>query len=906
MRAKLLRLTIISIMLLPMTMVGQSIESFQRLEAKGDIPKDLLELVNSNEKIKDKHEAKLRAELKDLVLGGKILFGDTVSVYINKILDRLLASEPELRKEIKLYIIKSHRVNAFATSNGYLFITTGFIAQSTSEADIAFAISHELIHYVEKHGYNLKDKHDDLKDYLVYHARSREQEFECDRKGYLNYYTKAGYYAKSPLRVYDILEFAYLPFDEIKYSREDVDHEYFKFHDRCFITSITPIADRSKGIDTFSTHPNLASRRQEMMRLIEENKEEGSRFIMSESEFNYIQTLSRFETINQEILSDIYVKSYYNTDILLRQYPNNSFLTTARIASIYGISKAKQKGSYSQSQLVSKDVEGEMQFLAYFFERISKREASLLALRAIYAEIEPNTNKSLDKYYRALFDDIIKDLDQEKLNSLDMFSDLRMDEEEPERENDAEEDEDANKYDRIRSSRIVGHQKNFRTENYMLGDLKQDSVFVDMFESSILKLEEKNVSEFISQHSKDGKEVKKVDTLILFSPYISIYKKDLSLRKTSLKNQNLSKKFENNLEKIARSHGVEPIIVSATSYDTNMSYQLRAKLYDLAHGINKFSILYYENRDMDDYLKEMNTPYIAYISIDKKTGGSRKSYYELSYLVSSIIFSPYYIPIALYESFLPRYLSNTYFHVYDLENSEFITSSRRDYDYSNYNNQEINSINTSMEKIGPKTNWYKRHGYLSKRFILSLHANISPAVFTPNQFGDKGYLKFDYAFAPSLEFVLNSKLSIGGSFSKMKTMYEQDFDGYPIPYPSESYGLDINTYSGFLKYYQSVAPIGYYYKLQLDYHNYITQGRNSQGLYDIEDSSFGLRIEYGRMVYFGKYLQVGTGLSIGGILSNRGFFPSSDYYKSYEDCVNTKIARAYTIGLNLNIGIIPF
>ena len=120
---------------------NQSLDSFNRLEAVGRIPQNLLEIANSNEILKDKYEDNLRNQIKKFILSGKIIFGDEVSNYVNNIVDGLLRNQPKLRDEIKVYIIKSSQVNAFATSNGYLFLTTGLIAQSTSEAELAFAIS---------------------------------------------------------------------------------------------------------------------------------------------------------------------------------------------------------------------------------------------------------------------------------------------------------------------------------------------------------------------------------------------------------------------------------------------------------------------------------------------------------------------------------------------------------------------------------------------------------------------------------------------------------------------------------------------------------------------------------------------------------------------------------------------
>ena len=69
-----------------------------------------------------------------LLLSGDVIFGDTLTAYINKIANHLLNDDPELRSKIQLFTFTSPYVNAFATDQEFIFVNIGFIAQVANEA----------------------------------------------------------------------------------------------------------------------------------------------------------------------------------------------------------------------------------------------------------------------------------------------------------------------------------------------------------------------------------------------------------------------------------------------------------------------------------------------------------------------------------------------------------------------------------------------------------------------------------------------------------------------------------------------------------------------------------------------------------------------------------------------------
>ena len=61
----------------------------------------------------------------EILKSGKVLYGDTITQYIQKVADGLLAQKPELKQQLNFFTLKSNLVNAISTNQGYIFVTTG-------------------------------------------------------------------------------------------------------------------------------------------------------------------------------------------------------------------------------------------------------------------------------------------------------------------------------------------------------------------------------------------------------------------------------------------------------------------------------------------------------------------------------------------------------------------------------------------------------------------------------------------------------------------------------------------------------------------------------------------------------------------------------------------------------------
>ena len=80
----------------------------------------------------------------------KILEDPVISEYINRLTQNLTRNS-DVKFPVTISVIDDDVINAFTLPGGYLFINSGLIRLSESEAELASAISHELGHVAARH-----------------------------------------------------------------------------------------------------------------------------------------------------------------------------------------------------------------------------------------------------------------------------------------------------------------------------------------------------------------------------------------------------------------------------------------------------------------------------------------------------------------------------------------------------------------------------------------------------------------------------------------------------------------------------------------------------------------------------------------------------------------------------------
>jgi len=82
---------------------------------------------------------------------GKGIHKSEIMIPLDSMLTRICTSNKIDKKKIKLHIIKSDEINAFALPNNHLVLCSELIISSEDEAELAGVISHELAHLQLKH-----------------------------------------------------------------------------------------------------------------------------------------------------------------------------------------------------------------------------------------------------------------------------------------------------------------------------------------------------------------------------------------------------------------------------------------------------------------------------------------------------------------------------------------------------------------------------------------------------------------------------------------------------------------------------------------------------------------------------------------------------------------------------------
>ncbi len=355
----------------------------------------------------------------ELLMSGRVLFGDPVSEYVNNVADKLLENEPKLRNELRFYCLKSNVTNAFCTNQGMIFVTLGLIAQLENEAQLAQVLAHEITHYTKKHVINTfiesskiasskgNYKYSDYDNNIIKLSNySKTLEFEADSVGFYRL-RDAGYSIQEALSVFDVLQFSYLPFNEIPFSYAYFETDKVKIPDAYQLDTILPILFEDDYDDSKSTHPNIKKRREQIIKLIN-NEKEGGKYLQPKDLFNKVRTICRFESVRLNNKDAAYVKAIYNGQILLKDYPESDFLNKNILKALYGISKYKIQDKYYKITEDYDEYEGEISAAYYFFEGLTNEQVASLTIEKINEYYLANNNdQSSKELMKNLIDDLV-------------------------------------------------------------------------------------------------------------------------------------------------------------------------------------------------------------------------------------------------------------------------------------------------------------------------------------------------------------------------------------------------------------------------------------------------------------------------------------------------------------------
>jgi beta-barrel assembly-enhancing protease len=400
--------------LLPSAHLAQDMSGFRPLQAAGPIPKEFRQLssekysnsrrrleadAGDRQRVRDKDDFLLESNfvMDQLLSSGKVLFNDPVSIYLDKVLGRVLQDERGLRDSVRVYALRSSVVNAFTTDDGIILISLGLLAQLENEAQLAFIICHELVHFEHEHVINsyvnsvgskgdgpVKGRSGFDERILARSHYTKELEKEADREGVARF-LRSGYAPSGIDNVFDVMRYAHLPFDDVQFDRAFFNSGYFRVPESYFLERVRAVEPLDAKEADDATHPSPSERKAVVKKLLaNELNDKGSVSQISQDEFIKTREIARFELSRLYMLANRPVSAIYNSFLLLKAHPDDSFLQEQIARGLYTLAKFKMAGKFGFVHSGYSAIEGESQQLYHLFYRLQPEELCVLALGYIW------------------------------------------------------------------------------------------------------------------------------------------------------------------------------------------------------------------------------------------------------------------------------------------------------------------------------------------------------------------------------------------------------------------------------------------------------------------------------------------------------------------------------------------
>ncbi len=698
--------------------------SYEGIKSKGTIPEDFTKF--TLDKIKEAQEQalyatksnrKARSEFYEisnfgvdqLLQSGRVCFNDTISNYVNQVFEEIRFANKSIPLGIRIYTVKSPVVNAFTTDQGIIFINTGLIAQLENEAQLAFILCHEIVHYMENHvmeGFIAsseisKSKNDykrtsNIDKELATTRYSRKLETEADKKG-LKMFLKTTYDPFAIDGVFDVLLYSYLPFDELPFDSSILEIGNYQIPDGYFLTEFKDIHVDENEDDSRHTHPNIGTRRRMANKLVNEAKVSGSKFLVSEKDFYAVRAAARYEVLRLQMINTQYSEALYSAFILQKEYPNNPLPKIAIGEILYGtalFSNTRDKrtvvGYYKKQQ-------GYIQSTFYLLNKLQPESITLLALRYnLYLhQLYPENNgienritslcKDLDYHHGVSFDDLVFSIPVKEEEIVSQSTDL------------IETPKTKSKYDRI-NARKKKKEKVSKTQwakeiFYQSGDedeieeyFEKGKKLSEIKKYQLAKTDDPDLNSEARQQKAKYEKLKRnkgralgIEKVVLVDPYYNIY----NYTKEEVHQQVKSEKEEiqamDNLEKIAQKTHLNlniltPYKFAGSDISKYNDFSLLNEWVNERYSFGNRSNYTSSTEEIQDLVDRYGTKYFAWTGIVNTTLPRESKLLVALYSIYSIVG----IPLGIYYATTKEKHTKIYFALFNIETGQLVMYENRD------------------------------------------------------------------------------------------------------------------------------------------------------------------------------------------------------------------------------------
>lgn len=370
-------------------------------------------------------------DLISLMHGGKILFGDEITTYVQDVLDNVLVKSDNKHMDFcKVYVIKTNRFQCFSYFDGSIFVSMGMLSNIDNEAQLAYALAREVSAVKEESDVSLwKDNNTFIKTSYTYYSaeeffkaiNSNAQEIVLKQDAEaLQMISDAGYnYEEAD---YYLLQqrYSHHPFDNQSFDNTFFNRDKFIIPAKYFETDIKDSDGDSEemsiktdvSLDDYDPMPTITKRR-ERLRDFDTITANEVTFLMDEAKFKYMQTKARFENQFLHLTNKNFIAGIYETYMLLDDYPNNEYLKECLAMGMYGLSKFKLNNSAADI-MYFKDEEGDpalvgsINAISKFYDECSEKELNIIATKLL---LEQKDRAKFKPYLTDLMKDLLMDLE---------------------------------------------------------------------------------------------------------------------------------------------------------------------------------------------------------------------------------------------------------------------------------------------------------------------------------------------------------------------------------------------------------------------------------------------------------------------------------------------------------------
>lgn len=661
---------------------------------------------------------------------GLILWNDPMSKYITDIARLLLKDDTALFNKLRFYAYKTPDPNAYTSATGAIMVTVGMLAQLDNEAQLAYILSHEIMHYKQQHmlkGFRkrekLEEKTGNAPSYMWsrnYFQFTREHELESDAMGF-DLYSQTKYRASEALRVFDVLEYSDLPFDDVLFDTLWFNRNDMQVPGGYFRREVDPIYSDDNYEDRNSTHPNVRKRRMALISSVDSVSEEGRvLYLISKDKFLQVRERSRYEVCRLHMLVRDYPEAIYCAYMLLQKHPNDLYLRKLVGYALYNLTTYQQTKSGSNNSLFFdpsmmymnyrggrysrlqsggyyrlpnwEKSSGQQQQLFHLFDKLEADELTVLTLTYNWDLYRSDTT---DHFQAQLCDSLFSMLVYKQNLPRSYFSTVsvnvareKLRQDSLQRAKDMGETGDS-KYSKLDKFKLSSEKERF--VKFAFVDLLKDSLFVQRF--NYYTIQRKTFVDPVEEPSWFGRsEMSKkerkaedaaeeaagfgINKVLVICPEYETYQQKKRRERENPQNFAASENGQltlcNVIRKAAQENGVQTTILAPfemDSLDTD-SFADMATLNEwfferMRHGNNRYTQCLNNKAETDSIAQKYNVRYIMFTAVE--TARMKRIQRPILYTVTCVIFPP-----ALYKLFIPRVRYSYDVAVLDLQTGDVV------------------------------------------------------------------------------------------------------------------------------------------------------------------------------------------------------------------------------------------